>query len=175
MRRYCTPHERKCDKISQEIKAISITVLYPNCTLKVIIRYFPSAKENLNITQIIYSQHFATPLVSPLNSVWETSAEIAYSDPCSASNWMKQILKQSEALPRSGQWHVISMKFLRLFFRLYFPWETSSGAPRNVGCFYNICYPSWYFILRLRRYYIFRQMFLFDCCISRQISLVTWK
>ena len=34
MRRYCTPHERKCDKISQESKAISITVLYPNCTLK---------------------------------------------------------------------------------------------------------------------------------------------
>ena len=66
MQRYCTLHERKCDKISQESKAISITVLYPNCTLKVIIRYFPSAKENLNITQIIYSQHIATPLVPRL-------------------------------------------------------------------------------------------------------------
>ena len=172
MRRYCTLHERKCDKISQESKAISITVLYPNCTLKVIIRYFPSAKENLDITQIRYSQYFATPLVSPLNDVWETSAEIPYSNLCGASNWMKQILNQSEALPRSGQWHVISMKFLQTLF----PLGKSVVARQEMSAdFYNICDPSWYFILRLRRYYIFRQMYLFDCCISRQIYLVTWK
>ena len=68
MRRYCTPHERKCDKISQESEAISITM------------YFLSVKVNLTIAQIILvlegSRHFATPLVSPRNGVWKTSAEI---------------------------------------------------------------------------------------------------
>ena len=41
---------------------------------------------------------------------------------------------QSEALPRSGQWHVISMEFLQSFPRRHF-----AGKPvvvsRNVGCF----------------------------------------
>ena len=59
MRRYCTPHERKCDNITQESKAISITWFYPNSALKVIIRYFPLAKENLNIAQIMLAERAA--------------------------------------------------------------------------------------------------------------------
>ena len=46
---------------------------------------------------------------------------------------------QSEALPRSGQWHVISMEFLHPFFRLHFAGK-SLVASRNVVCFLRLYY-----------------------------------
>ena len=52
-----------------------------------------------------------------------------YSDLGSASDWMKQILNQSEALPRSEQWPVISMEFLQSFLRHHFK-ETSVGVAK---------------------------------------------
>ena len=79
-----------------------------------------------------------SPLVSPRNDVWETSAEIPY--------WWRGWIKfptrhnQSEAPPRSGYWHVISMEFLHSFLRRHFAmpplvsprndvWETSAEIP----------------------------------------------
>ena len=46
---------------------------------------------------------------------------------------------QSEAPPRSGQWHVISMEFLHPFFRRHFAGK-SLVASRNVGCFLRLYY-----------------------------------
>ena len=46
---------------------------------------------------------------------------------------------QSEALPRSGQWHVISMEFLHPFCRRHFAGK-SLVASRNVGCFLRLYY-----------------------------------
>ena len=42
---------------------------------------------------------------------------------------------QSEALPRSGQWYVISMEFLHPFFRRQF-----AGKSVGVGCFLKLYY-----------------------------------
>ena len=52
-----------------------------------------------------------------------------YSDLGSASDWMKQIFNQSEALPRPEQWPVISMEFLQSFLRHRFK-ETSVGVAK---------------------------------------------
>ena len=58
-----------------------------------------------------------------------------YPDLSSASNWLRH--DQSEALQRSGQWHVIGMELLRSFLRSHF-----AGKPvmalRNVGCFLKL-------------------------------------
>ena len=69
------------------------------------------------------SRHLATlPLVSPPNDVWETSAEIPYwwrvtSQICAVLliGWVKFPTRhdQTEALPWSGYWRVISMEFLK--------------------------------------------------------------
>ena len=65
-------------------------------------------------------RHFATPLtVSPRNDVWETSAEIP--------------LLMTRHHPRSWQWRVISMEFLRSFLRPHFAWKPLV-ASRNGVC-----------------------------------------
>ena len=67
-----------------------------NCKCKTDERVFENAWE--------YSRHFATPpLVSQGNKVWGTSIETPYRWPDlgSASDWLKQIFNQSDALPRS--------------------------------------------------------------------------
>ena len=54
-----------------------------------------------------------------------------------ASDWLKQMCNQSEALSRSGWWCVISMEFLRSFLTRHF-----RGNPLvvsgNVGCFFRL-------------------------------------
>ena len=89
-----------------------------------------------------YSRHFTTPpLVSPRNDVWEMSAESPYW--WSATNQIWVVLQigwrkyptrhdQSEALPRSGKWNVISMEYLPWFLRRHFAGEPVV-APWNVG------------------------------------------
>ena len=78
------------------------------------------------------SRRFATPLqISPPWKVWVTRAKIPYwwSVTPSPQTWAVHMLgrskfplrhDQSETLPRSGLWHVISMEFLRSFFRRHF-------------------------------------------------------
>ena len=57
-----------------------------------------------------------------------------YLDLGSASDWLKIVLIQSEALPRSGQWFVISMEFLPSFLGNWLP-QSWWLALRNVSCF----------------------------------------
>ena len=45
---------------------------------------------------------------------------------------------QSEALPRSGWWRVISMEFLRSFLRRHFAGKPVV-ASKSVGCFLRLC------------------------------------
>ena len=54
-----------------------------------------------------------------------------YPDLGSASDWLKQIFNQSDALPRSRWWHVTSMEFLRSF-----PGETCGGVAFKA---FNTC------------------------------------
>ena len=88
------------------------------------------------------SQHLATlVLVFQPNDVWETSAEILYWWRVTTQIWRVVLLigwikfptrhDQSEALPRSGKWHVISMEFLRSFLRRRsHRGETSGGVAK---------------------------------------------
>ena len=95
------------------------------------------------------SWHLATPsLVSPWKDVWETSAEIPYWWPVTIQIWVVFLIGwskfpvqhvQSETLPRSGQWRVISMEFLHLFFRHHFAGKLVVGS-RNVCYFLRIDY-----------------------------------
>ena len=55
----------------------------------------------------------------------------------SASDWLKICFIQSEALPRSEQWPVISMEFLRSFLRSHFAGKPPM-ASQNAGCFLRI-------------------------------------
>ena len=90
------------------------------------------------------SWHLARPpLVSPRNDVLETSAEIPYWWRVSTQIWVVFLIGwsefpaqhvQSETLPRSGQWHVISMECLHLFLRRHFAGNLVVGS-RNVGYF----------------------------------------
>ena len=89
------------------------------------------------------SRHLATlPLVSPPNDVWETGAEIPYWWRVISQIWVVLLIgwikfpkrhDQLEALPRSGQWHVISMEFLRSFLRRHLVGKPVLSSP-NVGC-----------------------------------------
>ena len=45
---------------------------------------------------------------------------------------------QSEALPRSEQWHVINMEFLRSFLRRHFAVGELVVASQNAGCFLRL-------------------------------------
>ena len=82
----------------------------------------------------------------PLNDVWETSAEIPYWWRVTTQIWVVLLIgwikfptrpDQSEALPRSGQWRVISMEFLRSFLRRHLAGKPVV-ASRNVGCFLTL-------------------------------------
>ena len=93
------------------------------------------------------SRHLATlPLVYPPNDVWETSAEIPYWWRVTTQFWVVLLIgwikfttrhDQSEALPRSGQWRVISMEFLRSFLRHHLVGKPVA-ASLNVGCFLRL-------------------------------------
>ena len=66
-----------------------------------------------------------------------------YPDLSSASDCnFPLVLDQSEALPRTGYWHLNSMKFLQSFLRRHF-----TGKPvvvvKNVGCFLTVVQFSW--------------------------------
>ena len=80
-------------------------------------QFFDTFKAENIILASENSRHLMTPpLISPRNDFWQMSAKIPYwSDLDIASDWMKQIFNQSEALPRSGWWHIIRMECLRLF------------------------------------------------------------
>ena len=95
------------------------------------------------------SQHFAMPLlVSPQNDVWETSAEIPYWWRTTTQNWIVLLIgwskfptrhDQSEAFPRSGLSHIISLEFLRWFVRPHFTGKPVV-ASSNVCCFLRLCF-----------------------------------
>ena len=87
------------------------------------------------------SRHLATlPLVSPPNDVWETRAEIPYWRRVTTQirvvlliGWIEFPTRydQSEALPRSGYWRVISMEFLHSFnSQTSFGGETSGSVAK---------------------------------------------
>ena len=85
-------------------------------------------------------RHFSTtPLVSLRNYIWATHAEIPYWWCITDQIWVvllmgwKICFNQSEALPRSGYWWVISMEFLCLFLRRHFVGKPVV-ASWNVGC-----------------------------------------
>ena len=92
------------------------------------------------------SQNLGTPpLVSPQNDVWKWLQKFHtgdvvchYPDLSSASDCnFPSANDQSETLPRSGYWHLNSMKFLQSFLRRHF-----TGKPvmvlKNVGCFLRL-------------------------------------
>ena len=96
-------------------------------------------------------RHFATPpTVSPPNDVWGTSAEIPYWWRVTTQIRIVLLIgraaweicfNQSEALPRSGWWRVISMEFLRSL--TSFRWETSGGVPK-CRLFLRLSQGRWY-------------------------------
>ena len=92
------------------------------------------------------SQNLGTPpLVSPQNDVWKwlqkfhTGNVLCHHPDLSSTSDCKfpSANDQSEALPRSGYWHLNSMKFLQSFLRRHF-----TGKPvmvlKNVGCFLRL-------------------------------------
>ena len=92
------------------------------------------------------SQNLGTPpLISPQNNVWKWLQQFHtgdvvchYPDLSSASDCnFPSAHDQSEALPRTGYWHLNSMKFLQSFLRRHF-----TGKPvvvlKNVGCFLRL-------------------------------------
>ena len=97
------------------------------------------------------SQNLGTPpLVSPQNDVWKWLQKFHtgdvlchYPDLSSASDCnFPSALDQSEALPRSGYWHLISMKFLQSFLRRHFT-GILVVVLKNVGCFLTVVQFSW--------------------------------
>ena len=91
------------------------------------------------------SPHYATPqLVSPRNDVWKSTAEIPYWSRDTTQIWVVLLIgwnqflhDQSEALPRSDEWHVIIMEFLRSFLRRHFVRKPVVTSP-NAGCFLRL-------------------------------------
>ena len=93
------------------------------------------------------SRHLATlPLVFPPNDVREKSAEIPYWWRVTTQSWVVLLIGwikfptryyQSEALPKSGYWRVISMEFLRSFLRSHLAGKPVVASP-NVGCFLRL-------------------------------------
>ena len=93
------------------------------------------------------SRHLATlPLLSPPNDVWEKSAEIPYW--WRVTTQIGEVLligratweiwfNQSEALPRSGWWRVISMAFLHSFLTHHLVGKPVVALP-NAGCFLRL-------------------------------------
>ena len=96
------------------------------------------------------SRHLATlPLaISPPNEVWETSTENPYWSRVTTQIWVELLIgwikfstrhDQSEALPRSAQWRVISMEFLRSFLRHHLAGKPVVASP-NVSCFLKLTF-----------------------------------
>ena len=93
------------------------------------------------------SRHLATPpLFPPPNDVWETNAEILFWWRVTPQIWVVLLIgcaaweiwfKQSEALPRSGDWRVISTEFLCSFLRRHLAGKQVVASP-NVGCFLRL-------------------------------------
>ena len=87
------------------------------------------------------SWHFVMPpLVSLQKDVWETDAEIPHWRHVNTQigvvlliGWKFASTNQSEALLRSGQWCIISIKFLQSFLRHHF--EEPEVTWQNGGCF----------------------------------------
>ena len=87
------------------------------------------------------SWHFVMPpLVSLQKDVWETDAEIPHWWHVTTQIWVVLLIgwkfastNQSEALLRSGQWRIISIKFLQSFLRHHF--EEPEVTWQNGGCF----------------------------------------
>ena len=86
------------------------------------------------------------PLVSSPNDVWEMSAEIPYWWCVTTQIWVVVLtgraaweiwFNQSEALPRSGSWRVISMEFLRSFLSRHLAGKPVVASP-NVSCFLRV-------------------------------------
>ena len=80
------------------------------------------------------------------NDVWGTSAKIPYWWRVTTQIWVVLLIgcaargicfNQSEALPKSGLWHVISMEFLRSFLKSHFAGKLIV-ASRNVSHFLRV-------------------------------------
>ena len=90
------------------------------------------------------SRHLATlQLVSPPNDVWETSAEIPYWWRVTIKIWVMLLIgratweiwfNQSQALPRSWEWRVVSLESLRSFIKHHLEGKPMEASP-NVSCF----------------------------------------
>ena len=90
------------------------------------------------------SRHLAAiQLVSPPNDVWETSAEIPYWWRVTIKIWVMLLIgratweiwfNQSEALPRSWEWSVISLESLPSFIKRHLEGKLME-ASLNVSCF----------------------------------------
>ena len=87
-----------------------------------------------------------TTTVFPPNDLWETSAEIPLRWPVTTQIWVVPLIgwikfptrhDQSEALPRSELWRVISVEFLRSFLRRHLAGKPVLASP-NVGCFLRL-------------------------------------
>ena len=86
------------------------------------------------------SRHLAPlQLVSPPNDVWETSAEIPYWWRVTIKIWVMLLIgratweiwfNQSEALPRSWEWRVVSLESLRSFIKTSFGGETNGSVAK---------------------------------------------
>ena len=91
--------------------------------------------------------HLATvPMVSPPSNGWETNTEIPYWWHITTQIWVVLLIgraaweiwfNQSGALPRSVQWHVISMEFLHSFLRRHSVGKPVVASP-NVSCFLRL-------------------------------------
>ena len=57
-----------------------------------------------------------------------------YPDPGSTSDWLKQNVSQSEALPTPRKCRVIKMKFLRSLLRRHFVGKSTLVASQDVSC-----------------------------------------
>ena len=87
------------------------------------------------------SGHFVMPpLVSLEKDIWGRSAEIPHWWHVTTQIWVVLLIgwkfastNQSEALLRSGQWRIISIKFLQSFLRHHF--EEPAVTWQNGGCF----------------------------------------
>ena len=103
---------------------------WQSCSVEMKIFPFCLAWEN--------SQHFTMPpKVSPWNDVWETSTEIPYWWCITTQIWVVlltgwskfyQQYDQSEALPRSWLWRIISMELLHSFLRRNFVGGKGGGG-----------------------------------------------
>ena len=85
-------------------------------------------------------------MVFSRDDVWRTTAEIPYWWCVTIQIWVVLLIgwskfplrhDQSQALPRSRKWHVISMEFLCSFLRRRFSWK-QVVAWQNVGCFLRL-------------------------------------